>query len=173
MTKHLPLLLCAAALAAGQTRALHPAITSALAAVSEDRIAATMKKLESFGTRDIHSVTNAAAQQWLAAEFKAAHPRLEVSLDPHQILKKGRVQRDLTVTNVVAKLPGKVHPDVHLLLIAHYDSREFSIGDVNEYTLKNVSIDDIVIGIKAVNPAGIESLVAPYAQPPRPLAATN
>ena len=120
--KLLSIFLVTAAVAAAQTRALHPAITAALDEVSEERIAATMKKLESFGTRDIHSATNAAAQHWLAAEFKSAHPRLEVSLDPHQIPKKGRVQRDLTVTNVVAKLPGKVHPDVHVLLIAHYDS---------------------------------------------------
>jgi hypothetical protein len=29
-----------------------------------------------------------------------------------------------------------------------------------------------VIGIKAVNAAGIESMVAPYVQPPRPLTST-
>jgi Peptidase family M28 len=105
-----------------QSRAVHPAIAAVVEQVSEERIAATMRKLESFGTRDIHSPSNLTAQQWLAAEFKAAHPRLEVSLDAHQIPKKGRVQRDLTVTNVVAKLPGKVHPDVHVILMAHYDT---------------------------------------------------
>lgn len=101
---------------------LHPQVAGVVEQVSEERIAATMRKLESFGTRDIHSETNLAAQRWLEAEFKAASPRLEVSLDKHAVPKKGRVQRDLEVVNVVAKLPGKVTPDVHVIIMGHYDS---------------------------------------------------
>jgi hypothetical protein len=86
---------------------LHPQVSGVVEQVSEERIAASMRKLESFGTRDIHSTTNLDAQQWIAAEFKAASPKLEVTLDTHKVPKKGRVQRDLDVVNVVAKLPGK------------------------------------------------------------------
>ena len=118
----LALLAFAAILLDAQPRTLHPAVAASLEQISEERIAAAMKKLESFGTRDIHSSSNQAARLWLQAEFRAAHPRLEVSLDPHEVAKKGRVQRDLTVTNVVAKLPGKVHPEAHVLIMAHYDS---------------------------------------------------
>lgn len=101
---------------------MHPQIASVVEQVSEERIAATMTKLESFGTRDIHSATNAAAREWLVSEFKAASPRLEVTLDTHAVPKKGRVQRDLEVVNVVAKLTGKVTPDVYVLIMGHYDT---------------------------------------------------
>jgi Zn-dependent M28 family amino/carboxypeptidase len=101
---------------------LHPQVSGVVDGVSEERIAAVMQKLESFGTRDIHSGTNAAARAWIEAEFQAMSPRLEVSLDRHAVAKKGRVQRDLEVVNVVAKLPGKVTPDVHVLIMGHYDT---------------------------------------------------
>jgi len=39
---------------------------------------------------------------------------------------------------------------------------------VNEYTLKDVSIDDVVFGVKAVDRDGNESLVTPYVPGPRP-----
>jgi hypothetical protein len=41
------------------------------------------------------------------------------------------------------------------------------VGDVMEYTLEGVSIDDYVFGVAAVGPDGIESLVSAYERPPR------
>ncbi len=36
------------------------------------------------------------------------------------------------------------------------------VGSASEYTLPNVSIDDVVFGVKAVGKDGDESLVAPW-----------
>ncbi|HSK09411.1 MAG TPA: M28 family metallopeptidase, partial [Vicinamibacterales bacterium] len=40
-------------------------------------------------------------------------------------------------------------------------------GDVTEFVVRNVSIDDYVFGVSAVGPDGQESLVAAYVNPPR------
>ena len=46
--------------------------------------------------------------------------------------------------------------------------QEILVGKVNEYILKDVSIDDARFGVKAIDNDGNESLVAPYVYPPRP-----
>lgn len=48
-----------------------------------------------------------------------------------------------------------------------YWEREIFVGNVTEYTLKDVSIDDTVFGVKAIDRDGNESLVAPYVLGPR------
>ena len=45
--------------------------------------------------------------------------------------------------------------------------REIFVGNVEEYTLKEFSIDDVVIGVKAVDKTGNESMVSVYVLPPR------
>lgn len=110
-----PLLILSAA-------SLDSTVAKVVAGVSEERIGAIMRKLESFGTRDIHATSNADARAWIKAELESYSPKLQVSLDPHEVKKGARVQRDLTVTNVVAKLPGKLHPDIHVMIIGHYDT---------------------------------------------------
>jgi hypothetical protein len=45
--------------------------------------------------------------------------------------------------------------------------REITIGNVTEYVLPNVSIDDYVFGVAAVDAAGHESVIAAYVTPPR------
>ena len=50
---------------------------------------------------------------------------------------------------------------------APYWEKELFVGNVNEYTFKDVSIDDVIFGIKAVDREGNESLVAPYVPPAR------
>jgi hypothetical protein len=42
------------------------------------------------------------------------------------------------------------------------------VGKVNEFTLKDVSIDDVVFGVKAIDRDGNESLVSAYVPRPRP-----
>jgi hypothetical protein len=46
--------------------------------------------------------------------------------------------------------------------------REIFVGNVTEYTMPGVSIDEYVFGVKAVDKDGNESLVTPYVQVPRP-----
>jgi hypothetical protein len=48
-----------------------------------------------------------------------------------------------------------------------YWEREIYVGKVNQFTLKDVSIDDAKFGVKAIGMDGSESLVTPYAYPPR------
>ena len=50
---------------------------------------------------------------------------------------------------------------------APYWEKEVFVGKVNEYTFKDVSIDDSIFGVKAVDRDGNESLVAPYVPGPR------
>ena len=50
---------------------------------------------------------------------------------------------------------------------APYWEKELFVGKVNEYTFKDVSIDDTIFGVKAVDRDGNESLVAPYLPAPR------
>lgn len=44
--------------------------------------------------------------------------------------------------------------------------REIYVGNVTEYTIPNLSIDDIVIGVKAIDRDGNQSLVSAYDLPP-------
>jgi hypothetical protein len=50
---------------------------------------------------------------------------------------------------------------------APYWEQEIYVGKVNTYTLKDISIDDSKFGVKAIGVNGMESLVTPYAYPPR------
>jgi hypothetical protein len=51
---------------------------------------------------------------------------------------------------------------------AAYWEREIFVGKVNELTLKDVSIDDVVFGVKAIDKDGNESLVSAYVPRSRP-----
>jgi hypothetical protein len=48
-----------------------------------------------------------------------------------------------------------------------YWEQEIYVGKVSTYTLKDVSIDDLKFGIRAIGSNGAESLVTTYAYPPR------
>ena len=109
-------------------KSLHPQVQKVIDDVSEERIVAILKKLESFGSRntnhDIDSPDkgNIAARNWIAAQFKSFSPRLEVKLDTHRITMQGRVVKDLDLVNVVAVLPGTSQKDHEIIISGHYDS---------------------------------------------------
>jgi hypothetical protein len=48
-----------------------------------------------------------------------------------------------------------------------YWEQEIYVGKVDRYTLKDVSVDDMKFGVKAIANDGSESLVTPYVYPPR------
>ena len=50
---------------------------------------------------------------------------------------------------------------------APYWEQEVYVGKVTTYTFKDVSIDDVKFGVKAIGNDGSESLVTPYVYPPR------
>ena len=110
---------------------LNPTITEIVSAVSEERIGATLKKLEGFGTRYILSAQDdpvhgiGAATRWIHDELQSYSPRLEVSYQNFSIKKgarQGQVIRDVDLSNIVAVLPGTVQKDRYVLVTAHYDS---------------------------------------------------
>ncbi len=51
---------------------------------------------------------------------------------------------------------------------APFWEHETFVGNVTEYTLPDLSIDEVIFGVKAVDKEGNESLVTPYIQPVRP-----
>ena len=115
-------------IAFAQYKTLNPRVQEVVAAVSEEQIAATMKKLETFGTRNVSSSTSdssrgvGAARQWIFDQFKSYGPRLEVSFDKYKVKAGGRVTKDIDLWNVVATLPGKTQPSVRIVVSGHYDT---------------------------------------------------
>jgi hypothetical protein len=117
--------------------ALNPTIQRIVSEVSEERIAADMKKLEGFGTRNVLSDSDdahgiEAARRWIHQELESYSPKLKVG-DQAVHVKKGttyrpRVFRDVDITNVVAVLPGVSDPDTYVLVTAHYDSVNMQYG---------------------------------------------
>jgi hypothetical protein len=51
--------------------------------------------------------------------------------------------------------------------LAPYWEKELFVGKVNEYTFEDVSVDDVVFGVKAIDKDGNESLVSAYTDAPR------
>src|ERR1700678_568767 len=94
-------------------------------------MAATLKKLEGFGTRYILSSQDdpehgiGAARHWIHDELQSYSPRLQVSYQDFNIKKgarRGQVIRDVDLSNIVAVLPGTTEKDHYVLVTAHYDT---------------------------------------------------
>jgi hypothetical protein len=110
---------------------LNPAVKQIVDSMSEERIAATLHKLEAFGTRYILSAQDdpahgiGAAKRWIHDEFRSYSPRLQVSYQDFTVKKGGRrgqVIRDVDLSNIVAVLPGGIEKDRYVLVTGHYDS---------------------------------------------------
>ena len=106
--------------ASAQQGDLDPRITKLVAAVSEDRLATILKKLESFETRSTFSATNSpsrgigAARQWIFEEMKSYGSKLAVSFESFRVAGTDgvapagpRIARDVDIRNIIAVLPGK------------------------------------------------------------------
>jgi hypothetical protein len=50
---------------------------------------------------------------------------------------------------------------------APFWEQEIYVGKVTQFTFKDVSIDDVKFGVRAIGNDGGESLVTPYVYPPR------
>lgn len=109
-----------------QSSDLDSRVMKLVQSVSEERMAAILKKLESFGTRNTLSSADkanrgiGAARQWIFDEMKSYGPRLQVSLDTYQLAKQQRITRDVEVRNVMAVLPGASPRRIYVS--GHYDS---------------------------------------------------
>ncbi|MBE0647753.1 MAG: M28 family peptidase [Bacteroidales bacterium] len=91
-----------------------PAIYDLMAMVDTGEFMATIRHLESYGTRMFSTPQAIEAQNWIKAKFEE-YPELIVEL---QDFPYGSGSSD----NVIATLPGKTSPDEYIVLGSHYDS---------------------------------------------------
>src|SRR5947207_7368705 len=105
---------------------LDPRLVKLVASISEERLGAILKKLESFETRNTLSSVDlpargiGAARQWIFDEMKSYSPRLQVSFDSHRVPKQGRITREIELRNVMAVLPGRSPRRIYVS--GHYDT---------------------------------------------------
>ncbi len=111
--------------------AINPTVKRIVDQISQERIAANLRKFEGFGTRYVMSSDDdpvhgiGAAKRWIYGEFKSYSPKLEVSYQTYRVRKgarRGQVLREVELSNVVAILPGTVDRDRFVLVTAHYDT---------------------------------------------------
>ncbi len=110
----------------------NPQVEKIVSEVSEKNIAEILKKLESFGTRNILSTQDnptrgiGASRKWIYDQFRSYSPKLEVSFDQYRLKKiegrASRVPRDVDLYNVVAVLPGSTNKEQRIVISGHYDS---------------------------------------------------
>jgi len=116
----------ASSMAAAQESDLDPRIVKLVASISEERLGATLKTLESFETRSTLSSTGSAARgvgaarEWILQEMRGYSPKLQVSFDAYQVATQGRILRQVDLRNVIAILPGKSLRRVYVS--GHYDT---------------------------------------------------
>src|SRR5271166_4472377 len=127
MKLKLPLLAAMAAVcASAQYKAVNPTVKKIVDEVSEERVTAIMKKLESFETRNIFSPEDdpehgvGAARRWIFQQLQSYSPRLQVRFDSYKVKKSGRIIQDVELHNVVAVLPGKTNPERQFIISGHY-----------------------------------------------------
>ncbi len=134
--KRLAAVLLAASLgtltASAQYKAVNPKVANIVSQVSQEQITATLKKLESFGTRNLRSSQEdpnrgiGAARKWIYDQLRSDSPRLEVSYDHYRVKKDtspgSRIPQDVDLYNIVAVLPGALNAQQRILISAHYDS---------------------------------------------------
>src|SRR5437588_13117834 len=83
-------------------------IEKLVATVSEERLGAILKKLESFETRSTLSSTDSttrgigAAREWILQEMRGYSPKLQVSFDSYQVPKQGRIMREIALRRRLA-----------------------------------------------------------------------
>ena len=112
--------------AVAQSSDLDPRIVKLVASISEDRLGATLKKHETFETRNTLSSPNSttrgigAARQWIYDELKRTSPKLQVSFDTYQVAPQGRITHPVELRNVIAVLPGRSTRRIYVS--GHYDT---------------------------------------------------
>ncbi|MGH7935555.1 MAG: hypothetical protein ACREF8_00920, partial [Chthoniobacterales bacterium] len=121
-----------------QYKAVNPQVSKIVSEISEEHITETLKKMESFGTRNLMSSQDnptrgiGAARKWIYAQLSGYSPKLEVSYDRHRVKKiegrASRIQRDVDLYNIVAVLPGTTDKEQRIMISSHYDS--FVLGNM-------------------------------------------
>jgi len=120
------------------------AIEALVARVNPDTLESNVRRLASFGTRHTLSETASdtegigAARRWIlrTLERYAGDGRIEVSFDTFTYHADGRrINRDVVMKNVIARLPGTDPHDSRIFIISgHYDSRVSDIMNATSYS---------------------------------------
>ncbi|MBV8601630.1 MAG: M28 family peptidase [Candidatus Eremiobacteraeota bacterium] len=111
-----------------------PALASAVAAVSPQRLREVDERLVAFGTRNTFSDATStktrgvfAARDWIASRFRAiaatSGGRMTVALDEYVQTPRRRFPRSAKISSVVATLRGDEPGNRTYVLSSHYDSR--------------------------------------------------
>ncbi|HET6569660.1 MAG TPA: M28 family metallopeptidase [Rhodothermales bacterium] len=133
--------------AVAQPATLHPdpGIERLVATISADTIEADIRTLAGFGTRHTLSETESdtrgigADRRWIKRTLeryaRAGGGHMEVFFDTFLYPADGRrVDRDVVIKNVVARLPGTDPSDDRVFIVTgHYDSRVTDIMDSTSY----------------------------------------
>ncbi len=120
------IVLCASARPARAQSDLDPRIAKLVASISEERLGAILKKLESFGTRSTMSSPDSttrgvgAAREWIRQAMASYSPKLQVSFDTYHVAPQGRITRPVELRNVMAVLPGRSPRRIYIS--GHYDT---------------------------------------------------
>jgi hypothetical protein len=113
----------------------------------------------------------AAASLALAPKSPATMERIErnAQVVPTLLLTRGKTRYDAMLRwkqeNPEPDLAGYVV--LMRSTTAPFWEHDIFVGNIMEYTLPDVSIDEVVFGVKAIDKDGNESSVAPYVQAPR------
>ena len=105
---------------------IDPLIANLLTAVSQQQLMGYTQTMQSFGNRNVFSITDdpafgiGATRQWLVDEFqRVGNGRLQVAIQEFPVFYNGLAT---TPYNVVATLPGRSSSDA-IIIMAHYDNR--------------------------------------------------
>lgn len=104
-----------------------PQIANLIASVSQQQLMGYIQTMQSFGNRNVFSVTDdpafgiGATRQWLVDELtRVGNGRLQVAIQEFPLFYNGLAT---TPYNVVATLPGDAGSDDLIVVMAHYDNR--------------------------------------------------
>jgi hypothetical protein len=107
--------------------AIDPQIAGLLTAVSQQQLMGYVQTMQSFGNRNVFSVTDdpafgiGATRQWIMAEFdRVGNGRLQITTQPFPLFHNGL---STTPLNIVATLPGSSNSSETIVVMAHYDNR--------------------------------------------------
>ena len=128
--------------------------------ISKENVETILKKLESFQTRHVFSSHKEgfgikASADWILEKFASSSPKLKVFFDDYELPPQRRINRDVTMRNVVAVLPGRLTGDQERIFLvnAHYDSVARKIDDQfpkDSYDNPAAGVNDDSSGVAAL-----------------------
>ncbi len=128
--------------------------------ISKENVESILKKLESFQTRHVFSSDKEgfgikASADWIHEKFTGSSPKLKVFFDDYELPPQRRINRDVTMRNVVAVLPGRLSGDQERIFLvnAHYDTVARKTDDKfpkDSYDNPATGVNDDASGVAAL-----------------------